>query len=90
MPNIDLILDKIAQVVKPYKSNQTLFPILDLRYACSQIPLDKATGEQCNFSLIGGNAKEIYQFQTEFYGLIDMPAEFQKAVVLTLTNCSNT
>ena len=62
LPNIDLLLDKIAQVVKSDKSNQTLFTTLDLRYAYSQIPLDKKTGEKCNFSPIGGNATGKYQF----------------------------
>ena len=90
MANIDRLLDNIEQVVKSDKSNQTLFSTLDLKYAYSQIPLDKATREQCNFSLIGGNATGTYQFQTGFYGLTDMPAEFQKAVDSTLTNCSNT
>ena len=90
MPNIDFLLDNIAQVVKWDKSNQTLFTTLDLRYAYSQIPLDKTTREQCNFSLIGENATGTYQFQTGFYGLTDIPAVFQKAVDLTLTNCSNT
>ena len=56
MPNINLLLDNIAQVVKSDKSNQTLFTTLDLRYAYSQIPLDKTTREHCNFSLIGGSA----------------------------------
>ena len=63
---------------------------LDLRYAYSQIPLDQKTREQCNFSLIGGNALGTYQFQTGFYGLTEMPVEFKKAVDLTLTNCTNT
>ena len=76
-------------MVKSDKSNQTLFSTLDLRYAISQIPLNKATREQYNFSLIGGNATGTYKFQTEFYGLKDMPAEFQKAVDLTLTSCNN-
>ena len=71
MPKINLLLDNIAQVVKSDNSNQTLFSTLDLRYAYSQIPLDKATREQCNFSLIGGNATGTYQFQTGFYGLTD-------------------
>ena len=90
MPNFDLLLDNIAQVVKSDKSKQTLFSTLDLLYAYSQIPLDKTTRQQCNFSLIGGNATGTYQFQPGFYGLTDMPAEFQKAVDLTLTNCTNT
>ena len=90
MSNIDLLLNNIAQVVKSDKSNQTLFTTLDLRYAYSQIPLDKTTREQCNFSLIGGNATGTYQFQMGLYGLKDVPAEFLKAVDLTLTNCNNT
>ena len=90
MPNIDLLLDTIAQVVKSDKTKQTLFSNFDLRYAYSQIPLDQKTREQCNFSSIGGNATGTYQFQTGFYGLTDMPAEFQKAVDLTLTNSTNT
>ena len=42
------------------------------------------------FSLISGNATGTYQFQTGFYGLTDMPAEFQKTIDLTLIKCSNT
>ena len=88
MPNIDILLDNITQIVKSNDNQQTLLSTLGLRYAYSQIPLDKSTREQCNFSLIGGNATGTYQFQTGFYGLTDMPAEFQKAIDLTLKNCS--
>ena len=90
MPNIDLLLDKIAQTIKFDTKEQILFSSLDLRYAYSQIPLDKKRREQCNFSLFGGNATGTYQFQTGVYILTDMLAEFQKAIDLTLTNCKNT
>ena len=66
MPNFELLLDNIVQVVKSDKSKQTLSSTLDRRYAYSQILLDKTTKEQCNFSLIGGNATGTYQFQTGF------------------------
>ena len=46
MPNIDLLLDNIAQVIKSNNNEKTLFSTLDLRYAYSQIPLDKPTWEQ--------------------------------------------
>ena len=46
MPNIDLLLDNIAQVIKSNNNEQTLFSTIDLRYAYSQIPLDKPTWEQ--------------------------------------------
>ena len=87
---IDLLIDNKAQVIKSNNNQQTLFSTLGLRYAYSQIPLDKPTREQCNFSLIGGNATGTYHFQTGYYSLMVMPAKFQKAIDLTLTNCSNT
>ena len=90
MPKLDLLLDNIAQVITSNNNQKTLFSTLDLRYAYSQIPLDKPTREQCNFSLIGGDATGTYQFQTRFYGLTDRLAEFQKAIDLALTKCSNT
>ena len=88
MPNIDVILDNVAQSVQQghNKPGITLFSTIDLRYAYSQLRLDDATREQCNFSIIGGHATGTYQFQTGFYGLTDMPAEFQKAIDLTLNN----
>ena len=84
MTNTDLLLDNIAQTIKSDTKEQTLLSSLDLRYAYSQIPLDKKTREQCKFSLIGGNATGTYQFQTGFYEITDLPAEFQRAIDLTL------
>ena len=52
--------------------------------------MDKTTRDQCTFSFFDGNATGKYQFQTEFYGLTDIPAELQKAIDLTLTNFTNT
>ena len=84
------MLYNIAQLMKSNNKQHTLISTLDLRYAYSQIPLDKPTQEQFNFSLNGGNTTGTYQFQTGFYSLTDMPAKFQKAIDLTLTVCSNT
>ena len=87
-PNIDILLDNVAQSAQQGhdKPGTTLFSTIDLRYAYSQLKLDDATRQQCNFSNIGGQATGTYQFQTGFYGLTDMPAEFQKAIDLTLNN----
>ena len=46
--------------------------------------------KQCNFNLAGGAATGTYRFKTGFYGLTDMPAEFQKAIDCTLTGLTNT
>ena len=66
MRNINILLDNIAQTIKSDKNEQTLFTLLDLRYAYSQIPLDKKLREQCNFRLLGANTTETYQFKTVF------------------------
>ena len=90
MTNIEFLLDNIPKTIKADNTQQTVFIHLDLLYAYSRIPLDKQTKDQSNFSLIGGKATGTIQFQTGFYGLRDMPEEFQKALDLTLTNCENT
>ena len=84
MPNVDELLDGVSQIVTA-KTNGTLyFTVLDLKYAYSQIRLTAETDNQCNFSIVGGQATGTYRFLTGFYGLADMPAEFQKAMDCTL------
>ena len=43
MPNNELLSDNIAQIIKADDTQQFPFTTLDLRYAYSQIPLDKDT-----------------------------------------------
>ena len=60
------------------------FTNLDLKNAYSQLALDKFTSDQCNFSFVGGNFTGKCQFLTDFYGLGDMPNEFQRVMDSTL------
>ena len=85
-------MDNIAQSAQEgtNKPGTTYCSTIDLRYAYSQLPLDETTRTRCNFSITGGNATGTYQFQTGFCGLTDMPAEFQKAIDLTLNNEKDT
>ena len=43
-----------------------------------------------HFNIFGGQATGTYRFLTGFYGLADMPAEFQKAMDRTLNHAKNT
>ena len=80
MHNIDCLMDNIAQTITQSSvEGEVLFPTIDLRYAYSQIPLDDDTAKQWNLKIIGGQASGIYRFNNGFYGLTDMPAEFQKS-----------
>ena len=91
MHNIDCLMDSIAQTItQSSNEGEVLFSTIDLRYAYSQLPLNKDTAKHCNFNIIGGQATGTYRFNTGFYGLTDMPAEFQKAIDITLSNLTNT
>ena len=80
MQNINCLMDNIAQTInQSYDNREVLFSTIDLRYSCSQLPLDKETSKECNFNIIGGQAT----------GLPDMPAECQKALEKTSYNITN-
>ena len=91
MPNIDTLIESISQQISaPAPQNTTYFSTIDLKYAYSQLNLDINTANHCNFNIISGDMTGTYRFQTGFYGLTDMPAEFQKALDYTLIGLQNT
>ena len=51
-----------------------------MKYAFSQLPLSSLTSIHCNFNILCGEATGKYGFKIGFYGLTDMPTEFQKAI----------
>ena len=64
--------------------------MLDLKYAYSELKLAADTAKHCNFNIVGGKATGTYIFLPGFYGLADMPAEFQKAMDRTINHAKNT
>ena len=72
------------------KKGTLYFLVLDLKYEYSQLKLAADTARQCNFNIVGGKATGTYRFLTGFYGLADMPAEFQKAMDRTINHAKNT
>ncbi len=92
MPNIDELVDNVSQNITSNTSPnaKVRFTLLDLRYAYGELPLDLATSLQCNFNIVGGKATGTYRFLTGFYGLADMPAEFQQALDMLLHDLPHT
>ena len=86
MPNVEELLDGVSQIVTARATGTLFFTVLDLKYAYSQFKLTPQTARQCNFNIVGGTATGTYRFLTGFYGLADLPAEFQKAMDRTLNN----
>ena len=86
MPNIHELVDNVAAQISENSAGEVSFTNLDLKNAYSQLSLDNFTSSQCNFSLVGGDITGTYQFLTGFYGLGDMPNEFQRVMDSTLGN----
>ena len=83
MPNIDTLIESISQQIStPASQNTTYFSTLHLKYAYSQLNLDINTANHCNFNIISGDMTGTYRFQTGFYGLTGMPADFQKQWII--------
>ena len=91
MPNIDSLIDTISQHINDSKRGENVyFSTIDLKYEYSQLNLHPDTARHCNFNIICGDATGTYRFKTGFYGLTNMPAEFQKAMDYTLVGLSHT
>ena len=92
MPKIHELVDNVAVQIASDSVGEVWFTKLDLKNAYSQPGLDKFTSDQCNFRIVGGDITGTYQILTGFYGLGDVPNEFQRVMDSTLgsipfTNC---
>ena len=90
MANIEMLIDTISQhLTDTQNGQQAYFTTIDLKYAYCQLKLHQDTAKHCNFNIICGQSTGTYRFKTGFYGLTDMPAEFQKAMDYTLIGLQN-
>ena len=91
MPNIDTLIKSIPQQISdPASQSTTYFSTIDLNEAYSQLSLDPEAANHCNFNIINGDMTGTSQFQTGYYSLTDVPAEFQKAIDYNLKGLNNT
>ena len=65
------------------------FSKLDLININSLLYFDPEPANYCDFNIIGDKCTWIYRFKWAFYGLTDIPAEFQKAMYCTLACLTN-
>ena len=88
MPNFLELLDSEAQIITSNKVGDVWFTLLDLKYAFSQSALNNGVRNQCYFNVACGEQTGTYRFKNVFYGLTDMPKEFQKVMYNTLQSLS--
>ena len=84
------LIDGVSQILTENKEGTLYFTVLDLKYEYSELKLAPDTAKQCNFNIVGGKVTGTYKFLTGFYGLADMPPEFQKAMDRTINHAKNT
>ena len=96
MPNIDSFISSILRYINDFnqrfqtQGDKVYFSTIDVKYAYSQLKLHPDTSRHCNFIIICGESTGTYRIKTRFYGLTDMPPEFQKAMDCKLVGLTNT
>ena len=91
MAKLDNLIDTIQQNLNSNTSHKTAyFSIPDLKYAYSQLNLDREIARHCNFNIVSSESTGTDRFITGFYGLSDMPAAFKKVMTYTLVGLDET
>ena len=90
MPNLESLMQNIAEVVNEEKHGEVWFFSLDMLYAYGQTPLHPDTARHCNFQIVVGESTGTYAFNTGYYGLTIMPPEFQNIMDNILHTTKNT
>ena len=73
MPNLESLMEKVAEIVNNNNECEVFFTSLDMQYASGQTILHHETAKHCNFQIVGGESNGTYGFNTGFYGLTIMP-----------------
>ena len=90
MPNLDNLMEKVAEIINSEKEGEVRCTALDMMYANGQTELHPETARHCNFQVSGGRATGTYAFNTGYYGLTIMPPDFQKIMHKLLHQVRNT
>ena len=93
MPNKHELIDNVALQLSSKGSGEVWFSNLDLKMRTINYNyVQTLANSACSFSIVGGETTGTYRFLTGFYGLGNMPNEFQRVMDSLLkdipfTNC---
>ena len=54
MPNLDNLMEQVAEIINDEKEEEVRFTSLDMMYAYGQTELHPETARHCSFQIIGG------------------------------------
>ena len=69
MPNLEHLVDLVAEQLDSKVESNALYTSLDMRYTYDQVPLDESAAKHSTFQINGGQATGTYRFVTGFNGL---------------------
>ena len=90
MPNLENLMENIAESVNEDKEGEVTFPSLDMLYAYGQTILYPDTAKHCNVQILAGESTGTHAFNTGYYGLTILPPEFPKIMDSILRATKNT
>ena len=86
MPNMEELLSRISRKIADGKEGEVWISKLDLDYAYGQVKLSEKAKNLCIFTVTGGKFTGYYRFLKGFYGLADLPTNFQENIDKSLKN----
>ena len=81
MPDIDNLMEQVAQIVNTESEREVRFTSLDLLYEFGLTEFHNGTAQHFNFPFIEGRSTGTYAFNTGYYELTMMKLEFQKILL---------
>ena len=91
MLNTKKLIDSVSQhLTETTKRSTSIFSTINLKYSYSQLEQHKDTAKHCNLNDIRGESTGSCAYKTDFRGLNDMTAKFQKAMDYTIIGFRNT
>ena len=79
-------ISRISRKIADGPAKEILTPKLDLDYAFGQLLLSKEARNLCIIAVTGRNFTGYYRFLKGFYGLADIPTNFQEKIDQTMEN----
>ena len=69
---------------------ESYFTTIILQYAYTHVNIHTETAQNCYLIILSGDTTAPCRFKTRYYGLTNMPADFQKAIDTILIDFTNT
>ena len=86
MPNMEALISRFSRKIGDGQADEIWIFKIDIDYAYGQLQLSKRAKDLCIFAVTRDNFTGLFRFLKGFYGLADIPTNFQEEIDQTLEN----